>query len=115
MNVAGAGTAITTASWGLVFTPSTAITVFTEGSALSMEWYQPSYKTSYTASELRRYGGGYNNSTADKVRGYCVSQRLVTQAANAAAGIVAGSTVTLSGASALAAGAIALGVAALAI
>ena len=115
MNTTGAGTAITTASWGVVFSPSTATTAFTEAAVYSMEWYQPSYKTAYTASELRRYGGGYNNSTADKVKGYCVSQRLISVVTNVSAGIVAGTTVTLSGAEALAAGAIAFGVAALAI
>lgn len=115
MNTSGAGTAITTASWGIVYAPATATTTFTQSSVYSMEWYQPSYKTAYTASELRRYGGGYNNSTADKVKGYCISQRKVTVATNVAGGIVAGTTVTLSGAEALAAGAIAFGVAALAI
>jgi len=115
MNTSTGGTAITSANWGLVFDPSTTLTKFTQSSTYSMEWYQPTYKSTYTASELRRYGGGYNNSTADKVKGYCIGARLITATANVSQGITAGSTVTLSGASALAAGAIALGVAALAI
>lgn len=116
MNTATGGTALTAANNGLVFDPATKPSAgFVETTAYSMEWYQPTYKTSYTASELRRYGGGYNNSTADKVKGYCISQRLTATTTHLSAGITAGSAVTLSGASALAAGAIAFGVAALAI
>jgi len=115
MNTATGGTGITTADWGLVLTTSdtTETTKLVVDATYNWEWYQPKDATTYTG--LRRYGGGFGDATADKVKGYCVSQRLLTGATNNIAGIVAGSTVDLTGASALAAGAIALGVAALAI
>jgi len=116
MNGSG-GTAITTATWGMVLSPVAVSTVTTIAvGAKIWTWYQPTQATTYAATALRRYGGGYNNSTADKVKAYCVSQRLLTGTTHQAAGIVAASAVvTLTGASALAAGAVAFGAAALAI
>ena len=117
LNTATGGTAITSATWGMVLSPAAASgTVLITAGTKSWVWYQPTYATTYSSSTLRRYGGGYNNSTADQVKGYCVSARTLAGSANKSAGIVAAATkVTLSGASALAAGAIAFGVAALAI
>ena len=117
MNTSGGGAAITTSVWGLVMTPTPAsgTTALVAGNYV-FEWYQPKKADTYTTSSLRRYGGGYNNSTADKVKAYCVSQRLLSGTANNTTGIVASAnTITLSGASALTAGAIAFGVAALSI
>jgi len=117
MNTSAGGTAITAATWGMALSPAaaTGTTTIAAGSKV-WTWYQPTQATTYAATALRRYGGGYNNSTADKVKAYCVSQRLTATTTNVAAGIVAASAVvTLSGASALAAGAIAFGAAALAI
>jgi hypothetical protein len=117
VNSTGA-TAITSAAWGMVLSPVAAATTTTiPAGSKTWTWYQPTYASTYSSTVLRRYGGGYNNSTADVVKAYCVSQRsMITGSANIAAGIVAASaTTTLSGASALAAGAIAFGVAALAI
>jgi len=111
------GTAITAAAWGMVLSPAAATTTtkIVAGSK-TWTWYQPTYASTYSSTVLRRYGGGYNNSTADQVKGYCVSQRSMLIAVNVKTGIVAAAAkVTLSGASALAAGAVAFGVAALAI
>ena len=116
MNGTG-GTAITLATWGLTLSPAaaTGTTTIAAGNKV-WTWFQPTQATTYAATALRRYGGGFNNSTAYKVKAYCVSQRLTATTTNVAAGIVAASAVvTLSGASALAAGAIAFGAAALAI
>ena len=79
-----------------------------------MEWFQPLQTSTYASTALRRYSGAYNGATADKVKPYCISQRLIATSSNKSAGITAGSVATLSGATALAAGAIAFGVAALA-
>merc|ERR1712139_161865 len=117
MNTSTGGTAITSATWGMVLSPlAAAATTDIAAGTKSWTWYQPTQATTYSSASLRRYGGGYNNSTADQVKGYCVSQRTLGGAANIATGIVAAAAaVTLSGASALAAGAVAFGVAALAI
>ena len=80
-----------------------------------MEWFQPKYATTYKETELRRYGGTFNNSVASKVKAYCISQRLLSVDTNFGSGIVAGSEKTLSGAATLAASAIAFGVTSLAI
>jgi hypothetical protein len=117
MNTATGGTAITSATWGMVLSPAaaTGTTTIAVGTK-TWVWYQPTYATTYASSALRRYGGGYNNSTADQVKGYCIGAHSLLGVANVPTGIVAAAAkVTLSGASALAAGAIAFGVAALAI
>lgn len=116
MNLATGGTGITTSNYGIVYDPTTATnSKLTDAKAYSMEWYQPKWATTYKETELRRYGGTFNNSTADKVKAYCISQRLLSATANFAQGIVAGSEKTLTGGFALAAGAVAFGVSALAI
>jgi hypothetical protein len=117
MNTSTGGTAITSATWGMVLSPVAASTTLTiVAGSKTWTWYQPTAATTYGSTTLRRYGGGYNNSVADQVRGYCVGQRLLSVATNVPTGIVAATAlVTLSGAQALAAGAIAFGVAALAI
>ena len=74
MNTSAGGTAISVEKWGMVSTPTAAVSTFTVLSGVkTWAWYQPIYANTYGVSNLRRYGGGYNNSTADKVRGYCVS------------------------------------------
>ena len=117
MNTSSGGTAITSATWGMVLSPAAATgTTTIAAGTKSWVWYQPTYATTYSSSVLRRYGGGYNNSTADQVKGYCISQRLLSTVTTKSGGIVAAAAkVTLSGASALTVGAIAFGVAALAI
>jgi len=112
LNMSTGGTGITSGTNGLVLDPATT-TNFAESTVYNQEWYQPLQTTTYGASALRRYSGAYNGATADKVKPYCVSQRLISESTTKA-GITAGSTATLAGASALAAGAIAFGVAALA-
>lgn len=117
MNTSGGGTGLTSGTNGLVFTPATTVTNFVVSTVYEMEWYQPLQTTTYGASALRRYSGAFNGATADKVKPYCISQRLVGSGntTHRSAGITAGSVATLSGATALAAGAIAFGVAALSI
>jgi hypothetical protein len=114
MNTSTGGTGLTSGTNGLVFDPTT-VTNFVESTVYNMQWYQPSQATTYASTTLRRYSGAYNGATADKVKAYCVSQRLIATTTNYSAGIVAAAAaVTLSGATALAAGAVAFGVAALA-
>lgn len=116
MNNSTGGTGITTSNWGIVYSPTTATnSQLTADQTYSMEWYQPKWATTYKETELRRYGGTFNNSTADKVMPYCISQRLLSASTNFAQGIVAGTEKTMTGAFALAAGAVAFGVSALAI
>jgi hypothetical protein len=98
----------------LVFDPVEAATTTFTARDYGMSWYQPKYASTYSASALRRYNGG--KSDGDKVKGYCISTRLLSASATVSKGIVANSaTVTLSRAAAITAGAIALGVVALAI
>jgi len=113
MNSSSSGTAVTTATWGMVYDPTTKPTGFVINTVYSMTWFQPKEKSAYTASELRRYSGG--NHIKDQVKAYCISPRLTATTTHVSTGITAGTATTLAGASALAAGAIALGVAALAI
>lgn len=109
------GTMITTASYGHAITPAGAsgTTTIAVGSK-TFFWYQPKYASTYASTALRRYNGG--GTEVEKVKAYCVSQRLLSGTAHIAGGFVAQTaTTTLTGASALAASAIALGVASLAI
>lgn len=116
MNTSSGGTAITSATQGFELTPVAASTTATiVAGTKTMKWYQPKWASTYTSTALRRYGGGYNNSTADQVKGYCVSQRMATATTTISSGIAVQTAVTLSSATALAAGAIAFGAAALAI
>merc|ERR1712139_203634 len=110
----GGGTALTSTANGLVLSPvaAQATTTIAVG-AKTFTWYQPKYATTYSSSSLRRYNGG--TADADKVKGYCVAQRLLATASHVATGFTAAETVTLTGASALAASAIALGAVALSI
>merc|ERR1719163_322496 len=115
MNTSTGGAAITTNSNGMAYTPTTAKNSKLKAGDYSMEWLQPKYAETYKENVLRRYDAPHNNTTPDKVKGYCISQRRLDGDANFADGIVAGTEATLSGAFSLAAGAIAFGVAALAI
>lgn len=108
------GTSLTSATNGLTLTPTPAATLaLGNGTEYTMWWYQPKFATTYAATALRRYNGG--KSDADKVKGYCASQRKADGAAHKSGGWKAGATVTLAGAAALAVSAVALGAAAIAI
>ena len=109
------GTIISATTQGHALTPAGAsgTTTITAGTK-NFFWYQPIWSNTYAATALRRYNGG--GTEAEKVKAYCVSQRLLSVSTHVAGGFVAQTAVTtLTGASALAASAIALGVASLAI
>lgn len=114
-NIRTTGTRID-GNYGMVWS-HTNLSSFVPGAYYSMTWYQPTYKTTYAADQLRRYNAGANDG--DKVQAYCFGLRSLTHnvgdkdilAANAAG---SSGVVTLTGASALFASAIALGTAALA-
>merc|ERR1719198_2367237 len=109
------GTIISATTQGHALTPAVAsgTTTITAGTK-NFFWYQPIWSNTYAATALRRYNGG--GTEAEKVKAYCVSQRLLSVSTHVAGGFVAQTAVTtLTGASALAASAIALGVASLAI
>lgn len=110
----GGGTSLTSTTNGLTLSPVAASTTTTIAvGAKVFTWYQPKYASTYSSTSLRRYNGG--TSDADKVKSYCVAQRLLATTTHVATGFtVAVASVTLSGASALAASAIALGAASLA-
>lgn len=110
-NMQTLGTRITSAAQGFTLS-NTSVTTFAAGTAYTQTWYQPKWASTYTSSALRRYNGGATDG--DKVRGYCVGARSLTDASTDYVPVV-GTQVTVTGATALAAGAIAFGVAALAI
>ena len=106
----------TCSTWTVALNTVAVHTTTIAAGTVSWSWYQPIYATTYSSTILRRYGGGFGNEAADKVRGYCISMRKLTATANTSAGIIISSAnTTLSGASALTATAIAFGVAALAV
>jgi len=110
-NMQTLGTRITSAAQGFSLS-NTAVTAFTASTAYTQTWYQPKWASTYTTTQLRRYNGG--STDGDKVKGWCVGVRSITSSATDNIP-VAGTQVTVTGATALAAGAIAFGVAALAI
>lgn len=108
------GTAITLTAQGHTLSPTKSSSSADLAIATyQLIWYQPVWANTYSASVLRRYNGG--GTEAEKVKGYCVSKRLISNTSHAAGGFVAQTVATLTGATAIATGAIALGVAALAL
>ena len=69
-------------NYGFVRTPTTLATtdpattlLYTAEAVYTQSWYQPKYKTSYAATELRRYNGSSGTGesfTRSKVKGYCM-------------------------------------------
>jgi hypothetical protein len=87
----------------------TNLSIFLDASNYQMEWYQPTFSAYYSNSILRRYNGGANDG--DKVKGWCVSARLLTSADTFGVTVSdLSGVVTLTGANMLTTSAIALGV-----
>merc|ERR1712046_539778 len=78
-----------------------------QGTSLTLAWYQPKEATTYAAGSLRRYLAGLT-ANAESAKGYCVSLRKADNTSHVSGGFVAGATVVLSGSAALAMGTAAL-------
>lgn len=82
------GTAITNTTQGHTLSPTKSSSAATLPiGTYSLEWFQPIWANTYSASALRRYNGG--GTEAEKVKAYCVSKRDLAGTVHKSGGFVA--------------------------